>query len=47
MRGLAGEDRQAWQYLENSLRASHAALIDAAWPRLRTPRGVDPTEALR
>ncbi|MFJ8470922.1 helix-turn-helix domain-containing protein [Kitasatospora sp. NPDC094011] len=36
MRGLANQDRQAWQYLEASLRASHAALIDAVWPRLRT-----------
>lgn len=36
MRALADEDRQAWQHLEQSLRACHAALIEAAWPRLRT-----------
>ncbi len=35
MRALADEDRQAWQYLEGSLRAAHAVLIDAAWSRLR------------
>ncbi|MFJ9692188.1 ArsR/SmtB family transcription factor [Kitasatospora sp. NPDC101183] len=36
MLALAEQDRQAWQHLERSLRACHAALIDEAWPRLRT-----------
>jgi DNA-binding transcriptional ArsR family regulator len=35
MRGLASEDRQAWQHLEGSLRAAHAALVETVWPRLR------------
>ncbi|RKT19489.1 helix-turn-helix protein [Streptomyces sp. 1114.5] len=41
MRGLANADRQAWRYLEDSLRTSHSALIDAVWPRLRTGFDID------
>ncbi|MFE0464813.1 helix-turn-helix domain-containing protein [Kitasatospora sp. NPDC058965] len=35
LRGLAHEDRQAWQQLERSLRAAHTALVDPVWPQLR------------
>lgn len=35
VRGLASQDREAWQILEQSVRTNYASVITAAWPRIQ------------